>query len=231
MEKWKIGVIALLICALAGYGISQQKSEAVVPPPPPTVSPWIGKTLPAWPKITQWVNTPAPVALEKLRGNVVLVEVFRTECGHCQDAAPILVAMNQRYGPRGLKMVSIQSPGDFKDPQNPESNWKSVQKWMKERRFSWPAGFDGKSDWFQGTVKGTNYPTMFVLDKNGKVVFYQTGHTPEKAIDLALEIEKQLVGTKLNAAQIQNLTNWLAQLLYGNDAAMKKALASELAGR
>lgn len=235
MEKWKIGVIALLLCALAGYGISQQKTENPIGPPQPVATPapskWTGKPLPAWPKITQWINTPAPVKLENWRGNVVFVEIFRTECPHCQDAAPFLVALNQRYKSRGLKMVSIQAPSKSDDPQNPEANWNAVQNWMKTRNFSWPSGFDENSQWFQKTLKGTHYPTMLVLDKNGNVIFDQTGHTTEKAVDLSLEIEKRLAGGKPSAAQIQNLADWLAKMIYGGDLAMKKALVEELSRR
>lgn len=234
MEKWKIGVIALLLAGLVGYGFFQQK--ATEPPEPVKTSPtpdsqWVGKTLPAWPSINQWLNTPAPVDLQKWRGKIVLVEVFRTECPHCRDAAPFLVALSARYKTRGLEIVSIQSPGDYNDPQNVENDWIAVQKWLKERHVKWPVGFDKGSQWFQKTLKGNFYPAMFVLDKNGKITFFHTGHTEDKAVDLAFEIERQLVGGKLSATQMENLATWLTQTLFGGDKSIQKALVKDLNAR
>jgi thiol-disulfide isomerase/thioredoxin len=222
MEKWKIATIAVLLMSLVGFGISQQNQAnkpAPTPPVPnatPTPSPYLGKSLPAW-NFTQWHES-KPLATSSLQGQTTLVEVFRTECRHCADAAPLMAGLDNRYGPRGLKMIGIQSPGAFEDAQNPENNWKAVQTWLKERKIFYPVAFDEKSRYFQGTIqkqflnddpKKLSYPTMLIVGKDGKVAWAETGHDTAKAIALAVELEKRFPTSKSPAESAANLVKWL----------------------
>ena len=247
MESWKIGVIAALILGLGGYGLLQQKQADAPPLPAPgqtTAKPvnyaarFIGQPLggpqiPAWQKqVGPWQNTKAPVALNSLKGKPALVEFFRIECSHCQDAAPLLEALYRRYQPRGLQMAAIQSPADRK-PQSssPETKWPQVQGWAKQRGLTYPIGFDARSQYFQGTLKGEYYPTTMITDANGKVVYAQTGHDDKKAVKLAIELEKQFPGQGDYAARGRDLAKFLAPLLGITGPNMIKALGDDLEQR
>ena len=243
MEPWKIAAIAALGASIIGYGVFSNSStnrdiiagSTPTPAPSSVAAPpkYIGKTLPLWPSMTQWVNTPAPVNLPSLRGKPVLLEVFRTECPHCNDAAPFLVRLHGRYAPRGVQFVGVQSPGGFNDPENPENDWKTVQSWLKEKGYTWPVGFDAKSSWFQGKLgKNVSYPSLFLIDKNGKVVFFQSGHTVDKAIDLSVELEKIAPGKDNIAARAGDLSQFLAPGIgLGTDPNGQKSLTNDLAAR
>lgn len=240
MEKWKLAAIAALLCAFAGYGVfaNSKANTAIVsggtgtptaPTPaftPPKPSKYDGTTLPAWPSIKQWINTPAPVNLNSWKGKPVLVEVFRTECSHCQQAAPFLSALHTRYAPRGVEFVAIQSPGNAKDPENPENSWPLVQSWAKQRGYSWPVGFDAKSAWFQGKWGDkVLYPSLFLLDPSGKVVFFQSGHDDAKALQLAVELERIAPGKGDASARAKDILNWIMKTLStGPGAAQQQAL-------
>lgn len=210
MEPWKIGVILALFAGIVGFGAYQQKVEDPAPGPVPSgtaiPSPLLGTTPPAWniPAKTDWVNTPAPITLPALKKQIAVVEIFRTECPHCVDAAPVMEMLYKHYGPKGVKFVALQSPGDFNDAGNPENKWPDVLKWLKEKGVQYPVGFDRGSKYFQGTFPGDKenklYPTMFVLDRDSKIRFIQTGFDAEKAIKLVAGIEKQLgTGPDLDA--------------------------------
>ncbi len=221
MEKWKIATIAVLLMSLVGFSISQQNQAGKPAPTPapdaaPTPSPYLGKSLPAW-NFKQW-NASKPIAASSLQGQTTLIEVFRTECGHCRDAAPLMAALDNRYGPRGLKIIGIQSPGTFDDAQNPENNWKAVQGWLKEHGIFYPVAFDEKSRYFQGTIQKQflnddpnklSYPTMLIVGKDGKVAWAETGHDTSKAIALAVELEKRFPTSKSPAQNAANLVKWL----------------------
>jgi thiol-disulfide isomerase/thioredoxin len=210
MEPWKIGVIAALFVGIIGYGAYQQNMEngggspTPVPTGTPTPSPLIGKTPPAWniPAPSDWVNTKAPITLPLLKGHVSVVEIFRTECPHCQDAAPTMEMLSKYYGAKGVKFVGLQSPGQYNDPSNPENNWKTVQQWLKEKGVQYPIGFDRGSTYFQGTFPGSKdsklYPTMFILTPDGRISFFQTGFDAQKAMNLVAGIEKQIPGDDLD---------------------------------
>lgn len=247
MEPWKIGVIAALVLGLGGYGLLSQSQENAAPLPTAGQSQtapednkaahFIGQTLgdqiPAWKQqVGPWQNTKAPVAVGTLKGKPALVEFFRINCSHCQDAAPLMEALYKRYQPRGLKMAAIQSPGNFKDPENEETKWSNVQGWAKQRNLTYPIGFDKNSQYFQGTLKGNYYPTTMITDANGKVVYAQTGHDDKKAIRLALELEKQFPGQGDFAARGRDLAKFLAPFLgiTGNQALIK-ALSDDLTQR
>ncbi|PQV63420.1 Redoxin [Abditibacterium utsteinense] len=245
MEKWKIAVIAALLLGLLGFGIVQQNTDkqlvnpAATPLGTPASSVYIGKTLPAW-NFKTWNSAPVPLA--SLRGKAALVEVFRTECPHCQDAAPFMVALHKRYGPRGFKIVSIQSPGDFKDAQNPENNWKYVQSWLKRYAITSPVAFDAGSKYFQGAIKNqvlkgdetkVLYPTILLLEPSGKVGFAQTGHDTTKAIALAVELEKRFPTSTSAAKNGAGLAQWLTAQLpeLQADKTLSKALGDDIAQR
>jgi hypothetical protein len=219
MENWKIPVLIALPCLLIGYSVYSQKQENVastLPSATPAAtksSPWLHKSPPAWhiPSPRQWVNTKLPVTLDSLRGNVALVEIFRINCPHCQDAAPFMEALYLRYSKRGLKMATLQSPGDFKDPTNSETDWNQVKSWVKERSLTYPVGFDKDSQYFQGVFHGTLYPTVFILTPEGKVSWISTGHDAQKALALAVALEKALPGPGTTAQRAQDLAKWLAR--------------------
>lgn len=257
MEKWKLGLIGLLLLGLVGYGVSQQKSGADGPTnsvsapdvatPGATSSPsenkaagFIGqtlgnKTLPEWTQVGPWENTPQALTLNSLKGKPSLVEFFRINCSHCQEAAPFLEMLYKRYKPRGLNMVAVQSPGDYKNATNDETQWPKVQAWSKAAGLTYPIAMDKGSAYFQKTIKGEYYPTTMLSDASGKVVHAQTGHDVDKGITLAVGLEKLLPGPGTPKARAQNLTKFLHPYVFGNSPAaspaMEKALADDIEQR
>ncbi len=245
MEKWKIATIAVLLLGLLGFGIAQQKADQNPPVPNPAPSgtplpsPYLGKTLPPW-SFKTWNSKPVPLA--SLQGKPAFIEIFRIGCSHCQDAAPFMVAIQKRYAPRGLKIVSIQSPGDLSGAPNPENEWPAVLAWLKEKNINYPVAFDENSKYFQGTVKkqllGDDpekllYPTMILTDKTGKVDFAQTGHDLSKAIALAVELEKRFPTSQSIAENAADLVKWLNANLpeLKINGPLSKAFADDIAER
>lgn len=243
MEKWKIGVIIALLAGLVGYGLLQQQEnkpaatpEAATAQATPAPSPFLGRTigegLPEWSNVKQWVNTPKPISLASLKGKVALVEAFRTGCSHCEEAVPFMEMLYERYKPRGLQLVALQSPGAYDDATNPENDWQKVQQWLKQRKVAYPVGFDEKSDWFQQKLKGERYPTVLILDTTGKVGFAQTGFDTTKAVNMSVEIEKLLPGPGTPQERAQDVVKWMAPYLrIETDKSLVQALTDDVAQR
>lgn len=204
MDKWKIIVIVALLGTLGGYGYYQQNAATAPQNPDPATQPtprpanekllkFQGQTPPAWDIAKQnWVNTPAPISLSSLRGNVSLVEFWRIGCSHCQEAAPFLDALYKKYQPKGLKMVAIHSPGNLADPQNPELNWNTVQQRIKEWGISYPVAYDEGGKLFKEAYGGDTYPTMLILNRKGEVQQVLSGHTKEKEKQLVAALDQAL---------------------------------------
>ena len=136
---------------------------------------FIGQTLgsdklPVWKNVGPWENSKTPVTFDLFKGNVVMVEFFSVDCSHCQDAAPLMEALYQRYQPRGLKMVAVQSPIHPENLSGDETQWPKVQNFVNAADLTYPVGMDKDSKYFQQTIGGANYPTTMISNPTGKIV-------------------------------------------------------------
>lgn len=242
MEKWKIVLIGLLLVGLFGYGAFTQAptftSVGGAPTPTPTseVASWIGKPLPPWNPARErtWINVPAPLKPTVLKGHVSLVEFFRILCPHCQEAAPLMVAINHRFGPRGLQIVTFQSPGQYADPTVIENNWTTVQGWCKDKGIDYPVAFDAGSTYFQKQLSGKYYPTVLILNPQGVVVFGHTGHDPDKGLDLVAALEKQFPSPGTIAQRAEATALWLKNIpeyASSDSPAFRAAIVTRLMGQ
>jgi TonB family protein len=70
----------------------------------------------------QFADRPAPdfklpdqsgqiVKLSDFRGQVVLIDIWTTECEPCQKTMPEIQALHEKYGPQGLKVISVNVEG------------------------------------------------------------------------------------------------------------------------
>ena len=101
------------------------------------------------------------VDLEKLRGNVVLLDCWATWCVPCIGEVPHLKAAYERYHAGGLEIVGISSDDDKE----------ALEKFLKEKQISWPQYFDGKGELNRFALEFdiTGVPTMWLLDRKGNL--------------------------------------------------------------
>ena len=181
------------VALIFGFGIGSHNcaraDEAPAQPTTPVTAPdaarnLLGKPFPNW-LVSQnyWMNTPEPVWLGGLRGDVTVIEFFRINCSHCQDAAPARRALYEKYRGRGLKMVGFHSPGIIGDLTDDENKWEKVKAEVKKWGLNYPIAFDQNRAFFDQN-EFRFYPTVVVLDGKGIVRFQQTGYSPAKAAEL-----------------------------------------------
>jgi thiol-disulfide isomerase/thioredoxin len=104
------------------------------------------------------------------KGKVVLLNFWATWCGPCRMEIPDLIALQEKYGPKGFVVVGL---ADEKDP-DPESALALVQQFSNKFKLNYPVLLlpEGIRNNFGGVA---GLPTSFLIDRNGKVVYGMEG--------------------------------------------------------
>ena len=116
-----------------------------------------------------WLNAPA-LALQGLRGKIVVVEFWATWCPPCRASIPHLVEMNHKFAAQGVVFISLT-----------DEDRKTVEPFAREMKMDYAVGGGSKTSGAYG-VRGI--PRAFIVDPSGTVAW--EGH-PMAGLDRALE--------------------------------------------
>jgi thiol-disulfide isomerase/thioredoxin len=104
------------------------------------------------------------IALEDLRGRIVLIDFWATWCPPCLAATPGLVRLQKKYAGEPFTIVGIS--GDRN-----EQAWKS---YIEKHRMEWPQALD--SGRIGSLFKVRSIPTYIILDHEGIVRATRSGY-------------------------------------------------------
>jgi peroxiredoxin len=121
------------------------------------------------------------LALKDLRGKVVMVNFWATDCTTCIGEMPKMIETYNKYHAQGLEFVAVAMSYD---PPSYVINYTETRKLP----FKVAMDSDDKLATAFGNVKLT--PTTFLIDKNGKIIRRYVGE-PEFA-QLHQLLEKEL---------------------------------------
>ena len=127
----------------------------------------IDQPAPPW-QVAQWFNSP-PLALEDLRGKVVLVRWFMDpSCPFCSGTAPTLRALHERYADKGLAVIGMYHH-KAETPLDPVE----VEGWVKHYGYQFPVAIDKdwttlRRWWLDGHDRSYT-SASFLIDKTGVV--------------------------------------------------------------
>ena len=116
--------------------------------------------------------------LTDLRGKVVLLDFWATWCPPCVEEVPELVATYEKFRGQGFEVVGISL----------DENKAALEKFTAENKMTWPQFFDGKG-WENELAKRfgiQSVPTMWLLDREGKLVDASPRGRLEEAVGAAL---------------------------------------------
>jgi thiol-disulfide isomerase/thioredoxin len=145
----------------------------------------IGEPAPAL-SVKTWINA-GPVALEELRGRVILLEFWATWCKPCQEMFPKLKKLYEQTGPRGLEIIALTR--HYMAYGGPEKSMQEELQLMRamvtEAELSFPVGV--APDERMQTIYGANgLPTCVLIDRNGLVRYAGPGGE-DRGFDATLE--------------------------------------------
>ena len=105
------------------------------------------------------------VRLADLTGKVVLLDFFYKSCAPCCAAMPVLQGLYDKYKDQGFMMIGI-------DPiDNPEED--EMANFLAKRGITYTILFAERE--LSETYRISGYPTLFLLDKEGKIVEKHVG--------------------------------------------------------
>lgn len=113
------------------------------------------------------------ISLADFKGKLVLVDFFYKSCYPCMQALPALQALHEKYKDKGLKVIGID-PFDKKEDLAP---------FLAKRGVNYSVLFAGENVAKDYRVSG--YPTMYLIGKDGKIIYVQDGYSKdfEKALE------------------------------------------------
>lgn len=125
-----------------------------------------------------------PKQLADFEAKVILVDFWGTWCGPCLLAMPDLEKLHQNYKDKGLSVVGISvldAPG-------------KAEKYVTSKAYSY--NFLVEGDKLARNLNLNTYPTIFILDKEGKVLHAEKGRRTEAIPEFEKIIEGQLKSKK-----------------------------------
>ena len=133
-----------------------------------------GSLAPDWSLPTLTGDT---VRLADLKGKVVLLDFFYKSCAPCCAAMPVLQGLYDKYKDQGFMMIGID-PID--DPEKDE-----MADFLAKRGITYTILFAERE--LSDTYRIAGYPTLFLLDREGKIV--------EKHVGFGKGMEEELEAT------------------------------------
>lgn len=116
----------------------------------------------------QWINS-EPLTLKSLQGRVVLIEFWTFACYNCRNTLPTVKKWDAQYRDKGLTIIGVHTPElDY------ERNVDNLRREVAALGIKYPVVTDNDyATW--NAYKVEAWPTVFVLDKQGRVRWTHVG--------------------------------------------------------
>lgn len=116
--------------------------------------------------------------------NVIIVDFWYTHCPPCVRAMPALSDLFNTYKDKGLKIFGLNSV------DNQPHSLPNLDKFLAKRKISYPVIMTQSTVDLMYKIKA--YPTMYVVDKSGKIAYVEVGFNEEKFDALKMKVEELL---------------------------------------
>ena len=181
----RLAVVVGVIAAVAYF-------NRPLPPPPPKPPP---KPKPAK-EITAstWLNTNGkPIKLKDLKGRLVLLEFWRSECHLCEEVWPGLKTLAQQYS-KDLTVITVHTPVEQR-----ERDLDLLRALVKEKGITLPVAVDNQRATLRAYGLEQLTPTFVLINRKHNVISVQPTKDALEVLDR--QIQQLLAGDDLEPAK------------------------------
>jgi thiol-disulfide isomerase/thioredoxin len=131
--------------------------------------------------------TGKPVSLAAHKGKVVVLDFWGSWCGPCRLELPHLQKSYEHYRTKGVAFTTV----NVEMVDTPAEHKKVASAFMKANGYTFPVAIDPEGIAVQ--AHGVeSYPTVYVIDKTGRIRFRNLGYTDGIGEIMAAQIDKLL---------------------------------------
>lgn len=116
------------------------------------------------------------VNLDEYRGHLLLIDFWYMDCFPCINAIPHLNDLHNKYKTKGLTVLGINPYN------NNEKDIKRFPNFLVNNKIDYPIVFVNRKDVEQFKVFG--YPTFYMVDQQGKIIYSQVGFGEEMSHEI-----------------------------------------------
>ena len=148
--------------------------------------------------IAHYMNTTHEELTEKIKGNVVLYDIWTYSCINCIRTLPYITAWDDKYADKGLLIVGIHSP-EFEFEKNP----KNVQLALDKHGIDYPVVLDNEMETWEA-FDNNYWPRKYIADHEGYIRY---DHIGEGRYQETEKIIKQLLKERSSSLGIEITSN------------------------
>ncbi len=112
--------------------------------------------------------------LSKENAQLYVIDFWYQTCQPCMRAIPYLVDLYNKYKDKGLLVIGVNSV------DNIPSRYGYLKKFIEFKKIDYPIIMTQRKVDMSYKVPG--YPTLYVLDKDHKIVYHEVGFDPDKKL-------------------------------------------------
>jgi len=116
--------------------------------------------------------------------HIIIVDFWYTHCPPCVRAIPSLMNLYEENKDKGLKIFGLNSV------DNQPRSLKNLDKFLSKRTINYDIIMIESEVDINYKIK--QYPTLYIIDKNGEIAFVEVGYTKEKFEHLKAKVEALL---------------------------------------
>ena len=147
--------------------------------------------------IAHYLNTSSEELEEKMKGKVILYDIWTYSCINCIRTLPFITSWDEKYSDNGLLIIGIHSP-EFEFEKDPENVKMSIEKY----NISYPVVMDNNMETWKA-FENNYWPRKYIADHEGNLRY---DHIGEGDYQKTEKIIQQLLNERAIAMSIENIS-------------------------